>query len=129
MAMTNQQFITVKTLQEAGSSSQEIATYLKLGHKAVCVAYRSETYDEYKNECTAIAMRAKAKKKEEPVEAKTKQPEEPAQPKIVEHRQTITIQATHYMMEEMKDMKELLKVISAKLAFIVEDLCPDKMHQ
>ena len=41
---------------------------------------------------------------------------------VVEHHQTVTIQATHYMMEEMKKTNELLTLLNAKLAFIVEEL-------
>ena len=50
------------------------------------------------------------------------QPDPPAQPQVVEHRQTVTIQATHYMMQEMKKTNELLELISRKLAFIVDQL-------
>ena len=46
----------------------------------------------------------------------------PAQPQVVEHRQTVTIQATHYMMQEMKRTNELLELISRKMAYIVDQL-------
>ena len=47
---------------------------------------------------------------------------QPAQPQVVEHRQTVTIQATHYMMQEMKRTNELLELISRKLTFFVDQL-------
>ncbi len=50
------------------------------------------------------------------------QPAQPTQPQVVEHRQTVTIQATHYMMQEMKKTNELLELISRKLTFIVDQL-------
>ena len=40
----------------------------------------------------------------------------------MEHRQSVTIQATHYMMQEMKKTNELLELISRKLTFIVDQL-------
>ena len=50
------------------------------------------------------------------------QPAPAQQPQVVEHRQTVTIQATHYMMQEMKKTNELLELISRKMAFIVDQL-------
>ena len=50
------------------------------------------------------------------------QPAPAQQPQVVEHRQTVTIQATHYMMQEMKRTNELLELISRKMAFIVDQL-------
>ena len=41
---------------------------------------------------------------------------------IVEHRQTIVVQASHYMLEEQKKTNELLTLISNKLSFIVDEL-------
>jgi transposase-like protein len=42
---------------------------------------------------------------------------------IKEIRQTVTVQATHYMESELKKCVELLTGIYAKLAFIIDDLC------
>lgn len=52
-------------------------------------------------------------------------PPVPAEPavQVIEHRQSVTIQATHYMHELLKEQNDLLKGISAKLAFIVDELC------
>ena len=50
------------------------------------------------------------------------QPAQLPQPQVVEHRQSVTIQATHYMMQEMKKTNELLELISRKLTFIVDQL-------
>lgn len=49
-------------------------------------------------------------------------PSQLPQPQVIEHRQTVTVQATHYMMQEMKKTNELLDLISRKLAFIVDSL-------
>ena len=46
----------------------------------------------------------------------------PAPVQVVEHRQTVTVQATWQMTQEMRKTNELLTLISNKLAAIVEDL-------
>ena len=46
----------------------------------------------------------------------------PAAPQVM-NPTVIRLEATHYMMEEMKRTNELLTCISAKLAFIVDELC------
>lgn len=50
------------------------------------------------------------------------QPQSPQPTQVIEHRQTVTVQATHYMMQEMKKTNELLDLISRKLTFIVDSL-------
>ena len=47
--------------------------------------------------------------------------EAPATAKVPD-RQTIIVQASHYMLEEQKITNELLKVISNKLLYLVEQL-------
>ena len=75
-------------------------------------AFNSDSYEEFKNSFYASAQAARnAKKKEEKKDVQ-----------IVEHRQSVTIVATQYMAEEMKKQTELLKLISNKLAFIVDEL-------
>lgn len=41
---------------------------------------------------------------------------------VVEHRQSITLMANHYLMEEVKKQTQLLTIISNKLAFVVDEL-------
>ena len=91
--------------------------------KSTCALIkRSATYNDYK----LLVARAG---KQKPADQKATQTTENAsgtvqseKPHIVEHRQNVTIQATHYMMTELQQANELLKGISAKLAFIVEEL-------
>lgn len=120
-ALTNAQFLTIKTLQEAGSTKQEIAKYLKMTTAKVSVAYRSDNYDDYKNECAVIALRSKERKTEQ--ENRNRQEENKNNAvQVVEHRQTVEIQATHYLTQELREMKTLLKQLNVKIAYIVEDL-------
>lgn len=53
-------------------------------------------------------------------------PGRPPSVQVVEHRQSIVVQANHYMMEELKKQTETLKLISNKLAFIVDELTGTK---
>ena len=113
-----------KLLIENGANNTEVAKYLKVSTDVVSFIRRSETYEEYqtimyeyslKMRQRAAAIKAKEEPKEEP------KPETP--PQIVEHRQTVTVQATWQMTQEMQKTNELLKQISNKLAYIVDELC------
>ena len=94
----------------------------------------AETYQEYLNQMAAEQRAYKAKKKLAAVAAAAEvakkigavpasdlpAAQEPTQ--IVEHRQSVTVQATHYMEQQLKQMNETLKLISNKLAFVVMEL-------
>lgn len=117
-------FDAAKLLIENGANNTEVAKYLKVSTDVVSFIRRSETYEEYqtimyeyslKMRQRAAAIKAKETPKEEP------KPETP--PQIVEHRQTVTVQATWQMTQEMQKTNELLKQISNKLAYIVDELC------
>ena len=124
----------VKTLLKGGSTITDAADYFMLSVNTVSRIKQSETYADYKQSLAAMhAQYRKPKlarlpdKKEEPQQEEPKEePQEevkPVEPQIIEHRQTVTVQATHYMMTEMQKTNELLTAISAKLAFIVDELC------
>lgn len=100
---------------------------------------KAETFEEYqtiKAEKELKKKQAVAAKKQAEEKAKTAQAAQVAQaaptpaeePKpqtqevVKEIRQTVTVQATHYMMQELQKTNELLKSISVKLGYIVEDL-------
>ena len=117
-------FDAAKLLIENGANNTEVAKYLKVSTDVVSFIRRSETYEEYqtimyeyslKQRQRAAAIKAKEELKEEPKPEIT--------PQIVEHRQTVTVQATWQMTQEMQKTNELLKQISNKLAYIVDELC------
>ena len=125
--ITEATFKAVKIMLAGGASCVEIAQYLKLGETAVYRIKKAEDWDEYRNILAAIAINKKEKcKAEKEPKPETiiipKPPEVKQEQTVVEHRQTVTIQATHYMMEELKKQNELLAIISNKLAFIVDEL-------
>lgn len=122
-------FSVIKILIKSGETHAKIAEYMKVSTATVHRIRASETYEEYRNIMKAMAAQKKQKyakehKKEESAPVQTDavpvQPEPQVQ--VVEHRQSIKIEATHYMMTEMQKTNELLALISNKLAFIVDEL-------
>ena len=107
-------FNCVKIMLKAKTPYKEICDYLGVSTATIGRITGAENFQEYKQTLAA------QKKKTEQMEMQLK-PEQPAA-QVVEHHQTVTIQATHYMMEEMKKTNELLTLLNAKLAFIVEEL-------
>ena len=121
-------FDAAKLLIENGANNTEVAKYLKVSTDVVSFIRRSETYEEYqtimyeyslKQRQRAAAIKAKETPKEEPPQIVAQTPP----PQIIEHRQTVTVQATWQMTQEMQKTNELLKQISNKLAYIVDELC------
>ena len=131
-------FDCVKILLQSGATRAEIEKYTGLGHTAIYRISVSETYQDYRNLLAAIALeyrekkakkaaekaaeKAAAEKKPEPVPEP--EPDKPAeQPtQVIEHRQTVTVQATYYVSQKLDAITELLKTISAKMACIIDDL-------
>lgn len=103
--ITQTKFDAVKMLQKGGASVKEISKYLDLSEGTVYYIRQAESLEEYQ----AI------------IESKRNPPKPQSEPPQV--RQTVTIQATHYMQEEMRKTNELLTLISNKLAYIVDELC------
>lgn len=102
-------FSAAKILLENGATIAETARFMKLSEPTIKMIKRSETFEEYKNNIAVKCLQNKEKKAEAP-----KQPEQ---------KQTVIVQATWQMTQEMQKTNELLAAISNKLAFIVEELC------
>lgn len=118
--VTQQIFDTVKTLLNSDVPVSQISDMLKLSNCVVYGIKRADDIQAYKRYLAESKTRSREKIKRKESK-KEKLPPEHA-PQVVENRQTVTVQATHYMMEEMKKTNELLATISSKLAYIVEDL-------
>lgn len=112
-------FDAAKLLMGNGANNTEVAKYLKVSTDVVSFIRRAETYEEY--QAIMYEYSQNMKKRAAAIKAKETPKEEP--PQIVEHRQTVTVQATWQMTQEMQKTNELLKQISNKLAFIVDELC------
>ena len=114
--LTEKLFRAVKIMTAGGATAHEIADYFGISITTVNRVRGSESFEEYR---TLLAVANGKKKKEKKQQLP---PSLPQQPQVIEHRQTVTVQATHYMMQEMKKTNELLDLISRKLAFIVDSL-------
>lgn len=122
-AITEKMYKAVKILLNGGASVKEAADYMNLSTSSVYSIRNTENYEEFLHISMAIQAERSAKAAAAiNAKQKTEQKTE-SEPQVVEHRQTVQITATHYMMEEMKKTNEYLKTISAKLAFIVDELC------
>ena len=131
-------FDCVKIMIKGGAKRQEIADYMKLSEATVKRIDYSENLEEYQAMCAAISLKAKRQvneKREREQKAAAQQPESKPQPEpqvqVVkhEHQQTITMVANHYMMEELKQQTEYLKVISNKLLFLIDELTMPKKKE
>ena len=111
--VTESLFNAAKLMLKGGAKQGEVAEFMKISRKTVSIISVSETYTEYKNNmyCTTAAYR----KKEEAKKAET-----PDQ--IIEHRQSVTVQATHFMEMKLDKVIELLTILNNKLGFIVDEL-------
>lgn len=135
--ITEKKFQCIKILLASGSTWKEIGEYMECSQGTIGRIKAAESYQEYLNTMAAAQRAQKAKKRAmaaaaaEAAKAVGAVPasslpsaQEPKQEtvQVVEHRQTVTVQATHYMEQQLRTMNETLKLISNKLAFIVEEL-------
>jgi hypothetical protein len=121
--MTESKYNAIKMIVNGGAKNSEAARYLQVSEATVCRVKASETFEEYKNMMAAqtLAMKQARHNKNKQAQPETKPQDKPAEV-VKEVRQTVTIQATHYMEEQQRRTNELLTQISAKLAFIVDEL-------
>ncbi len=132
--MTDKLFRAVKIMIAGGATSTEISEYFNISLSSISRVRQAESFQEYRvMQAATYGKRKPAKTQDAPKQPEQLNPaapqnppmQQPApaqQPQVVEHRQTVTIQATHYMMQEMKRTNELLELISRKMAYIVDQL-------
>ena len=124
--LTEGQFKAIKTLLRGGATQKEAAEYMQVSPNTAFWVSKAETFEEYQHMNAERHLERKQvaaiKAKETEKTAAQETPEQPAAPQVVEYRQNVTIQATHYMMQKLEETNNLLKIISNKLAYIVEDL-------
>ena len=108
-SITKKTFDDCHTLVDtANLSCTKAAQILGLSISAVSRVVKCSTYEEYVEAArNGYAPLSKANK-----EARNS----------VTNQTTVTIQANHYMMEELRKTNEYLRLISNKLAYIVEEL-------
>ena len=123
--VTKEMFECAKILFNGGASNREVERYLNLSDWTVCRIKRSENYEEYLQGVYAKSAAYRAKKAAEQAAKKAAEDVKPAEEKaaqVVEHRQSISIQATHYMETKLDQVIEQMKLINAKLGAIIDDL-------
>ena len=111
--VTENLFKAAKTLIKGGATNKEVAEYLCISAWTVNEIKKSEDYIEYKNN---VCARYSGSKKEQ----KQQIQENPVS--IVEHKQSVTIQANHYVEMELKKQTEILTLLSNKLTYIMENV-------
>ena len=113
-------FNAVKLMIEGGAKCAEVCKYMGISAWTFNVIKKSESLDEYKSIVTESYL--SRKKIDENTNSNTNV-EEQAEEKIpaVVH-QSVTVQATHYMMEKLDKIIELLTILNNKVAFIVDEL-------
>lgn len=136
--LTESKFKACKILLNSGATVKEVMAYMELSEPVIYGIRAVDTFAEYKAERVrkdlerkqVAAIKAKEAKAKEaaaqvgavPAATLSKCDEKPGEV-VKEIRQTVTVQATHYMMQELQRTNELLALISNKLAFIVDELC------
>lgn len=139
--VTPRLFDAAKVLQESGCTRQEIADHLKISKNVANIIWNAETYDDYKAMMFERGQRNRNKAKKA-IEAKKAaaekaasevgavpaaqlvQQEKPVQApvQVVEHRQSVQVQATHFMETKIDVLIEQMKLVNAKLGAIIDDL-------
>lgn len=116
--VTPKTFDCVKTLLAGGASNAECAEYMQLSVITVGRIKKAETFEEYNQLVTLARLHAQKpvvvpEVKEEPM------PEPEKKPQKVECRDYYQM---NRLFDLLKEQNELLKQISAKMGFIVEQL-------
>lgn len=120
--LTESMYKAIKILLNGGASVPEAAEYMKVSHTTVYYIRATENYEEYLQHKDELIARRKARNAAVAINVKKKE-EEKKEPQVIEHRQSVTLVANHYMAEQLQKQTELLTLISNKLAFIVDELC------
>lgn len=113
-------FSAVKTLTAGGATIQEIVDYLGVCSAVVSRIRSAETFEEYRQMLAARALAYKEKHKKQEAKPEVKPEKQEEKP------MAITMLPEYYRnnqaLQLLREQNEYLKLISNKLAFIVEQL-------
>lgn len=112
-------FKAVKAMTAGGFSIDNIAEITQIAPATVSRIRKAVDLEDYHAD---IAQTARKNNEKKMAKRADNMPHEPAGTQVM-NPTVIRVEATHYMMEEMRKTNELLTTISAKLAFIVDELC------
>ena len=121
-------FSAAKLLIGNGANNTEVSKYLKVSMDVVAMFRKAETYEEY--QALMYQYSQEMRKRQAAIKAKEQTKEEPAKAecKPDEINRVVTVQLSHYVMQELQKQNELLTGISNKLAFIIDELCGVKTN-
>ena len=113
-------FQAVKICLESGNTAKETAQFMKLSHDVISFIAKAETYDEYRDMMYAKCAKAKQMRAIKAKEAAAQQvaPAQVAPAQV--SPAVVKVEAPLYMMQDLRDIKELLNGISNKLAGLYE---------
>ena len=122
--ITENIYNAVKLILKGGSGTKEAAQVMGISTNSVLRIEKASSYADYIETAyqNGSARYKKQEPKPEPEPPKQEPPKQEAPAQVVEHKQTVVVQATWQMTQEMRKTNELLAAISSKLAFIVEEL-------
>jgi len=111
--LTFQKYNAIRILLESGETIENIVATFGCKTETVKLVKRCDTYEQYKAEFNTVKFLGKQKRNE------TLQKQGNSSGMNIGQ---IKIEATHYMMEELRKNNELLTLISNKLTAIMEEL-------
>ena len=119
--VTQQIFDAVKICLNNGNTNSETAKFIGVGCEVVGFIKNSKTLDDYRERMNEKVNKArKSREKQRKATVTNSKPTETKEPE--DKPKTVIVQASWQMTQEMQKTNELLKQISAKLAFIVDEL-------
>ena len=132
--VTESVFKAVKILLKSGESRKACAEYMGISLHSVERIDRAEDYEDMRNQVNAYYYRRKkqaeeakraeeAKKEEEAKKAEEKKLPPQSSPIVLPQHRPINGEDSYQLVRLMKEQNELLKLISNKMAFIVDELC------
>ena len=129
--VTESVFKAVKILLKSGESRKACAEYMGISLHSVERIDRAEDYEDMRNQINAYyysrKMAAKKaeedKKAEEAKKAEEKKLPPQSSPIVLPQHKPINGEDSYQLVRLMKEQNELLKIISNKMAFIVDELC------
>ena len=115
-------FSIAKMLLKAGATYEEISEHLGMSSSTVSRIKQAETLMEYKNICAARALAYKAKNAPKTAVKDLTKEEPVADPKPAMNPTVVRVEATHYMMEELRKLNETTELMSRKMTAALETL-------
>lgn len=120
--ITGEKFAAVKSFIEAGATYKDVKKFYGLAADTVSRIKATQTYEEYRNRCLSDSQRKLAKAK---ARAKATSDIEKITKPAVTTQPAVTVPSPLFQQdvrELLKEQNTYLKLISSKLAYIVEQL-------